>query len=150
MDYKNLIDKLLKQKKPFLFLDDVLSINENRIITSFYLTKTENILKGHFVDTPVLPGVIMIEMISQTSLFFMTYNLYKEEKKDIFYDAFLSKVNYFSYKSVIFPEVLIKIDVKIENTLLENFYKVKGKILVDDKIKGFGEVTLYFRWKENG
>ncbi len=149
MNYKYLIDKLLKQKHPFLFLDDILKIEDNKILSIFYLNKNENILKGHFENNPILPGVIMIEMISQTALFFMTYNLYKKEQKDIFYDALLSKVNYFSYKNAIFPEALIKIDVKVEETLLENFYTVKGKILVDDKIKGLGEVTLYFKGKEN-
>ena len=113
MNYKYLIDKLLKQKHPFLFLDDILKIEDNKILSIFYLNKNENILKGHFENNPILPGVIMIEMISQTALFFMTYNLYKKEQKDIFYDALLSKVNYFSYKNAIFPESLIKIDVKV-------------------------------------
>jgi 3-hydroxyacyl-[acyl-carrier-protein] dehydratase len=145
---KDIVEKLLEHKDPFLFVDEIKEINENNITTTFKLNRDLCILKGHFPDFPVLPGVIMIEIINQSALLKMLLDIYESEnidfEKKIKYKAFVSKIEYFNFKGVIIPDTNIEIKIEIRKTLIDSFFEVKGKIFEKSMLKCFGCVILYF------
>jgi 3-hydroxyacyl-[acyl-carrier-protein] dehydratase len=52
----------------FSFVDKVLELKKNEAVTAFYTLKpTEEFLKDHFGDFPVMPGVLMLEALKQTA-----------------------------------------------------------------------------------
>ncbi|HMK06675.1 MAG TPA: FabA/FabZ family ACP-dehydratase, partial [Flavobacterium sp.] len=62
--YKNIIDKL-PYAKPFLFVDELIHIDENGVEGSFTFNADLDFYKGHFKDDPVTPGVILTETLAQ-------------------------------------------------------------------------------------
>lgn len=64
MTNQEIISKL-PYSKPFLFVDEIISINENGVEGTYTFDATLDFYKGHFKDNPVTPGVILTEVMAQ-------------------------------------------------------------------------------------
>ncbi|HLP65227.1 hydroxymyristoyl-ACP dehydratase [Flavobacterium sp.] len=64
MNSKEIISKL-PYSKPFLFVDEIVSINENGVEGNYTFDAASDFYKGHFKDHPVTPGVILTEVMAQ-------------------------------------------------------------------------------------
>ena len=76
------IKKYLPHREPFLFVDEVVNIDEeNGIHAKKLVSEVEYFLQGHFPDNPIFPGVIIIEALGQASgiLGFVKMNKTPEE-----------------------------------------------------------------------
>ena len=76
------IKKYLPHREPFLFVDEVVNIDEeNGIHAKKLVSEDEYLLQGHFPDNPIFPGVIIIEALGQASgiLGFVKMNKTPEE-----------------------------------------------------------------------
>ncbi len=58
----------LPYSKPFLFVDEILHIDENGVKGTFKFDENLEFYKGHFVNNPVTPGVILTEVMAQIGL----------------------------------------------------------------------------------
>lgn len=68
MEKINLILNKLPYEKPFLFVDELLQIDENGVKGTYTFDETLDFYKGHFKDNPITPGVILIETMAQIGL----------------------------------------------------------------------------------
>lgn len=59
---------LLPYTKPFLFVDEIIEIDENGVKGSYTFNKDLDFYRGHFKDFPVTPGVILTETMAQIGL----------------------------------------------------------------------------------
>ena len=76
------IKKYLPHREPFLFVDEVIGVIENKEIhATKYINEDEYFLNGHFPNNPIFPGVIIIEALGQASgiLGFVSMNKTPEE-----------------------------------------------------------------------
>ena len=56
---KDDIEKYLPHRDPFLFIDEVISIEEGNKIHAAMCIRDDNVfLEGHFPNNPIVPGVI--------------------------------------------------------------------------------------------
>lgn len=53
---------------PFLFVDEIISVNENEIEGTYTFKADEYFYKGHFKNNPLTPGVILTECMAQIGL----------------------------------------------------------------------------------
>lgn len=67
MTNQEIISKL-PYSKPFLFVDEILQINENGVEGTYTFDGNLDFYKGHFKDNPVTPGVILTEVMAQIGL----------------------------------------------------------------------------------
>jgi 3-hydroxyacyl-[acyl-carrier-protein] dehydratase len=58
----------LPYSQPFLFVDELLDIDENGSTGTFTFREDLDFYKGHFKDAPVTPGVILTETMAQIGL----------------------------------------------------------------------------------
>ncbi len=64
MNYNSIISTL-PYTKPFLFVDEILQIDENGCTGIYAFPEDSDFYKGHFKDHPVTPGVILTECMAQ-------------------------------------------------------------------------------------
>jgi 3-hydroxyacyl-[acyl-carrier-protein] dehydratase len=55
----------LPYSKPFLFVDELLHIDENGVEGCYTFDENLDFYKGHFKDNPITPGVILTEVMAQ-------------------------------------------------------------------------------------
>jgi 3-hydroxyacyl-[acyl-carrier-protein] dehydratase len=65
IDSPNEIEALLPHRKPFLFVDEIIRADTERITAKRVFTAEEFFFAGHFPGYPVVPGVILIETMAQ-------------------------------------------------------------------------------------
>ncbi|WJS93233.1 hydroxymyristoyl-ACP dehydratase [Flavobacterium johnsoniae] len=64
----NDIIKQLPYGEPFLFVDELLSADENGVIGTYTFNENLDFYKGHFKNNPVTPGVILTETMAQIGM----------------------------------------------------------------------------------
>ena len=104
------IKELIPHREPFIYLDtlvDIVKLKKASGIKTF--KKEEEFFKGHFPNNPVVPGVILIEMMAQTAAALIAYSLKSETFDKIVY---LMNVESSKFRNPVFPEMKVKADVE--------------------------------------
>lgn len=67
MEYDNpeKVKSLIPHREPFLYVDQIETVSENKIVGSRTYTDSDYFFKGHFPAYPVVPGVILVESMAQ-------------------------------------------------------------------------------------
>ncbi|WP_298223281.1 3-hydroxyacyl-ACP dehydratase FabZ family protein [Flavobacterium sp.] len=67
MDKNDILAKL-PYSKPFLFVDELIYIDEDGVEGHFTFDENLDFYQGHFKDNPMTPGVILTEVMAQIGL----------------------------------------------------------------------------------
>jgi 3-hydroxyacyl-[acyl-carrier-protein] dehydratase len=75
LDIKSIV-KILPHRFPFLLVDRVLELNreERYILAQKNVTVNEQFFQGHFPDTPLMPGVLILEALAQAGAVYVHYS----------------------------------------------------------------------------
>ncbi len=69
----------LPYQKPFLFVDEIIEIDENGVKGTYTYKENEFFYEGHFKDKPITPGVILTETMAQIGVVCLGIFLLKDE-----------------------------------------------------------------------
>ena len=119
------IKDLIPHREPFIYLDtlvDIVKLKKASGIKTF--RKDEAFFRGHFPDNPVVPGVILIEMMAQTAAALIAYSLKTETFDKIVY---LMNVESSRFRSPVFPEMKVRANVESLRSR-GRVWKFKGKM----------------------
>jgi 3-hydroxyacyl-[acyl-carrier-protein] dehydratase len=92
----------LPYSKPFLFVDELLQIDENGSTGTFTYDAALDFYKGHFKDSPVTPGVILTETMAQIGLVCLGIFLYGDSDSEMKAHVMLTSVDV-DFMKPVFP-----------------------------------------------
>jgi 3-hydroxyacyl-[acyl-carrier-protein] dehydratase len=91
--------KLLPQSRPSLFVDEILEIDAEHVLTKY--TFTEEDCDGHFPGNPVVPGVKMLEMGSQSAV--VAWGIFLKGARTEGQEAFFTDLDKIFFKKSVRP-----------------------------------------------
>jgi 3-hydroxyacyl-[acyl-carrier-protein] dehydratase len=127
------IPEHLPHRFPFLLVDRVLEREPGvRVVAEKLLTATEPYFAGHFEDRPVLPGVLMVEMLAQAGGFLEAEPL---RGKTIF----LAQILDARFREPAFPGDRLRLDVRPDASFggllrIEGTVSCEGRTLCTAKL----------------
>jgi len=113
MDVKEIMD-IIPHRYPFLLIDKVESIEENKIVAIKNVTINEYFFQGHFPEEPVMPGVLIVEALAQAGAVVL---LKREEFKGKI--AYFGGINNAKFRKVVKPGDTLRLEVEL--------IKIKGR-----------------------
>ena len=124
------IRKILPHREPFLLVDEVLELDENkRIVAVKHVLASEPYFAGHFPGAPVMPGVLIVEAMAQAGALLLLREVPDRESKLVFFAG----IDRARFRQPVFPGD----DLRLELTVLSrrvNIAKMDGKAYVGDKL----------------
>lgn len=91
--YQKVILDKLPYSKPFLFVDELLEINENGVKGCYTFDAHLDFYKGHFKNNPITPGVILTETMAQIGVVCLGIYLLKDETEKEETQIFMTSTN---------------------------------------------------------
>lgn len=129
---KEQIKDIIPYQEPFLFVDGVEEIGENSI-SSFYQTAIDDYyFKGHFVDFPIMPGVLIVEGIAQTGTILLRKKMGESHKKN---HLLAYQVRSAQFYKPVFPGDKIKYQVELLGFYGFKIANFKGEAFVGEERK---------------
>ena len=65
------IKEILPHREPMLLVDEIVNNDDGTVTGRYTVRGDEFFLQGHFPDNPIVPGVMLCEMASQSSCLLM-------------------------------------------------------------------------------
>lgn len=127
----NQIFDYLPQRPPFLLIDRVIEIVENKSLTAIKnVTINEPFFAGHFPGQPIMPGVLILEALAQAAIVFAFYSINKSPEDSLFFFAGIDGAR---FKRPVVPgdQLLLKIELlKVRHDV----WKVHAEASVDGEL----------------
>ncbi|MEM6641473.1 MAG: 3-hydroxyacyl-ACP dehydratase FabZ family protein [Bacteroidota bacterium] len=84
------IISLLPYRRPFLFVDSLSSVDSEGAEGNYFVKEDEYFFQGHFPGNPIVPGVVLTEIMAQIGLVCLGLYLTPEEDRAAVRPAFTS------------------------------------------------------------
>ena len=124
------IIKILPHRYPFILIDRIDEVKPGEFVNAIKnVTINEPYFQGHFPGQPVMPGVLSLESIAQTTAFLMLYELDDPLKKNMF----ISGVDGVRFRRLIVPGDQLDINIQLKSKKL-TLYKFEGTIKIDNQL----------------
>jgi 3-hydroxyacyl-[acyl-carrier-protein] dehydratase len=139
------IDEVMKQlphRYPFLLVDFVEEITDEKIIAVKNCTINEPFFQGHFPKYPIYPGVLQLEGLAQTAGILLKEK-FGTEFGDKGIPLFIG-VDKARFKSEIRPGDVLRYEVKVDDKRDALFW-VSGKITCGERICTRAKLMLGFK-----
>lgn len=119
----------LPYSKPFLFVDEIVSITENGVEGTYYFDEKLDFYKGHFKDNPITPGVILTETMAQIGVVCLgIYLLNNTFNKNSVIALTSSEIDYLK---PVYPNQKVKV---ISEKIYFRFNKLKCKVTMFNEV----------------
>ena len=123
------IEKTLPHRYPFLLVDKIIELTDNRIVGIKNVTYNEWYFLGHFPSNPVMPGVLQVEALAQTGGI-LCINAMPKGK----YDTYFLKINNCKFKQKVVPGDTMILKMELNGPIRRGICDMKGTVYVGGKV----------------
>ena len=129
------IRDILPHRYPFLLVDRITELEEDRIVGLKNVTANEPFFVGHFPDFPVMPGVLITECMAQVAGVLVLKSIPDRHSKLVL----LASVDDARFRRPVRPGDQLRIEMKMVSRK-STICKMSGKVTVDGIV--VAEATL--------
>lgn len=123
----NAIMEVLPHRPPFLFVDKILDLTENRVVGLKNVTMNEPFFEGHFPGAPVMPGVLIVEAMAQVGGILALSKVPDPEN----YLTYFLKINNVKFKKQVNPGDTLIFDLTLDEPIRRGICAMTGKAFVN-------------------
>ena len=131
----NEIRKILPHRYPFLLVDRIVELGEERIVGIKNVTVNEPFFTGHFPKFPVMPGVLIVEAMAQTAGVLVLASIPDRDSKLVF----LVAIENARFRKPVVPGDTLRIEMSVIKRR-SNVAKMAGRATVDGAVVAEAEV----------
>lgn len=129
---------LLPHRYPFLLVDRIVDIRQDESATGIKnVTINEPFFPGHFPDQPIMPGVLVIEAMAQTSGAIVVNAMPPQSERP---GVYFMSVESARFRRPVLPGHTLHIRVR-KLRQRATVWKYSGEVYVDDKLAAEAEYT---------
>ncbi len=142
MDVRRVLE-ILPHRYPFLMVDRVVLIDDNRLVAVKNVSINEGYFQGHFPGRPVMPGVLQIEAMAQAAgiLLLRSQNLRNRI-------AFFMSCDKVKFRQAVEPGDQLVIEIEMLKTRGNRIGLAEGECKVDGRV--VSSASLKFALVEGG
>lgn len=126
----NKIRSLLPHRYPMQLVDKIISLGATTIVGVKNVTSNEPFFVGHFPNEPVMPGVLLIEAMSQCGAI-LVLNTLDDPKK---YSTYFLKIDNVKFRQKVVPGDTVIFKVELLSPVRHGISTMKGYMFVGDKV----------------
>jgi 3-hydroxyacyl-[acyl-carrier-protein] dehydratase len=118
----------IPHRKPFLFVDSIVDIEERTVVARKIFPPTEYFYGGHYPGNPITPGVILCETVFQTAAVLILTNFPDTKGTPV-----LAKIEGARFRSIVKPGETLEITAELEEQY-GKFFLMNGTIRKTDGV----------------
>lgn len=122
------IQELIPHRPPFLWLDEVVEVDDTQIKAKKHLPEDLDVFQGHYPDFPVLPGVLQCEAAFQAAAVLIARFLPTGSDQV----PVVTRQTNTQFRRLVRPGETLDIHVTLTERLANAFY-LTGKVTVNGK-----------------
>jgi 3-hydroxyacyl-[acyl-carrier-protein] dehydratase len=131
------IQSLLPHRYPFLLVDRIQEFAPDRRIVGFKnVTINEPFFQGHFPGRPVMPGVLILEAMSQVGAILALKSLGHATRPVVY----LTGIDGAKFRKPVVPGDRLRFEIDVVKKRVP-FWKMRGKAFVEEELVCEAEVT---------
>lgn len=140
------IKKLIPHRYPFLLVDRVLEIEEDRIVSLKNVSVNEEFFNGHFPGQSLMPGVLQVEALAQSACILLLKMHVEHAQENL---IVFSAIKNARFRRSVVPGDQLKMEIELINQR-RNFVTMEGHASVDGNVACELEATAAIVPREEG
>ena len=138
------IERILPHRYPFLLVDRVDEIGEERIVARKLVSRNEPFFNGHFPGHPVMPGVLIIEALAQAGALLAAHVVAFSQETHVVYFMAIDNAR---FRKPVVPGDVLTLDV-VPLRKGKAIWKLKGEAKVGDVLVAEAEMMASIQPRE--
>jgi UDP-3-O-[3-hydroxymyristoyl] N-acetylglucosamine deacetylase/3-hydroxyacyl-[acyl-carrier-protein] dehydratase len=126
----NQIKNILPHRPPFLLIDKIIEMTDNRVVGVKNVTMNEPFFEGHFPDEPVMPGVLQVEAMAQVGGVLVLSTVPNPQD----YTTLFLKIDQAKFRQKVVPGDTLIFDLKLAGPIRRGICHMEGVAYVGNKI----------------
>jgi 3-hydroxyacyl-[acyl-carrier-protein] dehydratase len=122
------IERLIPHRPPFLWIDRIREIDNQRIVAEKWIDPELDVFRGHYPHFPVLPGVLVCEAAFQAGAVLIARIVPPDDAAV----PVVTRLNNVQFRQMVRPGDTLQIEVELKEQLAAAFF-LKAKATVAGK-----------------